>query len=176
MFEDAEEIVRSKGERQLHEVIRQAMEENLPADAEPSEWTWQALARWVNERFELNLKERDLRKFASDDRDELRFGRDDLEEFLNEQAAESLQKIDLSPAKEFLKPDWGRRSLSGWVHHKFTIAIDPATWADLDRAEIIRRIQAEARKLYAVKESELPVRIALIRYLADREPGQQASI
>ncbi|MGP0068308.1 MAG: preprotein translocase subunit SecA [Isosphaeraceae bacterium] len=172
LFEDAEEIVRTKGERQLGELIRQAMEENLPPDAEPSEWTWQALLRWANERFELNLKEKDLKKYAGNDPDELRSGRDELEEFLNEKAAESLQKIDLSPAREFLKPDWGRRSLSGWVHHKFALAIDPAAWADLDRSEIIRRVQEEARKLYVLKESELPVRIALIRYLADREPGQ----
>ncbi len=127
LFEDAEEIVRSKAERQLSEAIRQAMEENLPTDADPSEWTWQALARWANERFELNLKEKDLKKYASTDPDEFRSGRDELEEFLNEKAAESLQKIDLSPAREFLKPDWGRRSLSGWVHHKFALAIDPAT-------------------------------------------------
>ncbi len=149
------------------------MEENLPPDADPSEWTWQALARWANERFELNLKEKDLKKYASSDPDELRSGRDELEEFLNEKAAESLQKIDLTPAQEFLKPDWGRRSLSGWVHHKFAMAIDPASWAELDRAEIVRRVKQEARKLYALKESELPVRIALIRYLADRETGQQ---
>ena len=30
----------------------------------------------------------------------------------------------------------------GWVHHKFALAIDPASWAGLDRAEIVRRIQA----------------------------------
>ena len=34
--------------------------------------------------------------------DELQFGHDDLEEFLNEKATESLQKIDLSQASEFL--------------------------------------------------------------------------
>jgi preprotein translocase subunit SecA len=167
-FEDAEEVARTRSERQLHETIRQALDENLPSDADPSEWTWMALVRWANERFELNLKERDLKKFGRSDGDEFQFGRDDLEEFLQEQAATSLQKIDLSPAREFLLPDWGRRSLSGWVHHKFALAIDPAGWADLDRAEIVRRIRAEARHLYAGKEAELPVRIALMTYLAER--------
>ena len=96
----------------------------------------------------------------------------DLEEFLNEKAVESLQKIDLSPAGEFLLPDWGRRSLSGWVHHKFALAIDPASWTELDRAEIVRRVQAQARELYAHKEAELPARIALMQYLGERSQNQ----
>jgi len=171
-FEDAEEIARTKAERQLQETIRQAMEENLPPDADPSEWTWQALANWANARFELNLKERDLRKYATSDGDEFQFGHADLEEFLNEKAALSLRKIDLSPAREFLLPDWGRRSLSGWVLHKFALAIDPATWADLDRAEIVRRIETHARDLYVSKEAELPARIALIKYLGERSQNQ----
>ena len=89
-FEDAEEIVRNKAERQLGEVIREAMEENLPTDADPSEWTWQALARWANERFDLNLKERDLKKYAQTDEDEFKSGRDELEELLNEKAAATI--------------------------------------------------------------------------------------
>ena len=111
-FEDAEEIAKTKAERHLRETIRQAMDENLPADADPSEWTWQALANWANSRFELNLKDKDLKKYAQTDGDEFQFGHQDLEEFLNEKANDSLQKFDLSPASEFLLPDWGRRSLS----------------------------------------------------------------
>ncbi len=171
-FEDAEEIARTRAERQLRETIRQAMDENLPADADPSEWTWQALANWANARFDLSLKEKDLRKYAVADGDELRFGHEDLDEFLNEKAVESLQKIDLTPAQEFLLPDWGRRSLSGWVHHKFALAIDPATWTELDRAEIVRQVQAHARKLYTRKEAELPARIALMKFLGERSQNQ----
>jgi len=172
-FEDAEEIAKARAERHLHEAIRQAMDENLPEDVDPSEWTWQALANWANNRFELNLKEKDLRKFARADSDEFQFGHADLEDFLNETASSSIQTIDLSPAREFLLPDWGRRSLCGWAHHKFGMAIDPASLADLDRAEIIRRIKDEAREIYAQKEAELPARIALIKYMGDRA-GRQA--
>ena len=91
---------------------------------------------------------------------------------MNEKANESLQKFDLSPAREFLLPDWGRRSLSAWVHHKFAMAVDPASWADIDRAEIVRRVQAMSRDLYAQKEAELPARIAMIKYLGDRSNHQ----
>jgi preprotein translocase subunit SecA len=171
-FEDAQEIAKSKAERQLADTVRQAIEENLPPDADKSEWTWQALANWANTRFGLNLKDKDLRKFGVTDDEEFRSTHNDLEEFLTEKAVESLQRVDLAPAGEFLLPDWGRRSLSGWVHHKFTLAIDPASWADLDRAAIVRRTQAEARDLYAQKEAELPLQIAMMRYLSDRTPGQ----
>ncbi len=129
-------------------------------------------ANWANNRFELNLKEKDLRKFARADSDEFQFGHADLEEFLNEKAVASIQTIDLSPAREFLLPDWGRRSLGGWAHHKFGMAIDPANWADLDKAEIVRRIKDEARQIYAKKEAELPARIALMRYMGDRAGHQ----
>jgi preprotein translocase subunit SecA len=171
-FEDAEEIAKTKAERHLRETIRQAMDENLPGDADPSDWTWQALANWANARFELNLKDRDLKKLASSSDDEFQFGHADLEEFLNEQAVQSLAKIDLKEAREFLLPDWGRRSFSGWVHHKFATIIDPASWADLDRAEIVRRVRAVARVIYAQKEAELPTRIALVKYLGDRSQHQ----
>ncbi len=38
----------------------------------------------------------------------------------------------------------------------------------MDRTEIIRQLQTSAREHYAVKEAELPVRIALTRFVADR--------
>ena len=171
-FEDALEIAKSKAERQLSETVRQAIEENLSPDADPSEWTWQALANWANTRFGLNVKEKDLRKIAAGDSDELAASTDALEEFLNEKAAESIGKIDLSNASEFLEADWGRRTLADWVHHKFTLVIEPTVWAGLDRAEIVRRLKAEARDLYAQKEAELPLRIALRRYLSDRSQSQ----
>ncbi len=171
-FEDAEELAKAKALRQLQESVRQAIEENLPADTDPSEWTWQALVNWANNRFGLNLKEKDLKKLGRSDQDELQYGHEDLEEYLNETAAESIQAIDLSPAAELLEPEWGRRSLAGWVHHKLALAIDPASWADLEKAAIVGQVQAQARELYAHKEAELPVRIALMKYLGDRQHNQ----
>jgi preprotein translocase subunit SecA len=167
-FEDAEEIVRSRAERQLDDAIRESIEENLPSDADPSEWTWQALVNWANNRFGLNLKEKDLRKFARKDGEEFEFGRTDLEEFLHEAATASIEKLDLAPAREFLEADWGRRSLAGWVHHKFGLAVPPDSWTSKDRAQIVDQLKADARRLYSEKEAELPVRIALTRFLAER--------
>ncbi len=80
--------------------------------------------------------------------------------------------MDLGPAREFLEDNWGRRSLAGWLHHKFGIAVDPADWAGCDKAEILRRVQAQARQLYVQKEAEFPVRVAISRFLHERTPSQ----
>jgi preprotein translocase subunit SecA len=173
-YEDADAEAKRNAEDQIGDVVREAMEENLPTDGDPADWTWQSLANWANARYGLNLKERDLRKFATYDRTEFEFGRDDLEALLVERASEAVGKVDLEPAREFLQEDWGRRSLAGWLHHKFGIAVDPAQWARLGKNDVTQQIQRQARELYAAKESELPVRVGLTRYLHDRTPGQQA--
>ncbi|WP_165227213.1 preprotein translocase subunit SecA [Aquisphaera insulae] len=174
-FEDVVDRVHEKAERQLYDAIREAMEENLPADAEPSEWTWVALTTWANKRFELNLKEKELRAFLVRDPElqgDAELDRPALEEFLHEKSKASIEKFDLEPGREFLQPDWGRRSLAGWAHHKFGLVIDPADWAGKDKAEVTRQLQAQARTLYSRKEAELPVRIALTRFLGDRSQHQ----
>jgi preprotein translocase subunit SecA len=171
-YDEAVEIARRRAEGQVADVVHEAVEENLPSDADPSEWTWQSLANWANTRYGLNIKERDLRKFAKYDRDEFEFGRDDLEQFLTDRATETIEKVDLSPAREFLEADWGRRSLAGWLHHKFGIAVDPSEWSDLAKPEIVRRVQEQARRLYAQKESEFPVRVGMTRFLHEKTHGQ----
>jgi preprotein translocase subunit SecA len=170
--EDAEESAKAEAEEQAADQAREAIEENLPSDAEPSEWNWQALASWANSRYGLNLKDKDLRKFAEfHSRDEVELDREALQDFLVEKAVEAIRLVDLAPAREFLEADWGRRSLAGWVHHKLGLTPDPAEWAGLGKAEVAKRLQVEARQLYARKESEFPVRVGLTRFLAERGQG-----
>jgi preprotein translocase subunit SecA len=172
--DDALEEARHQAEGQLTETVREAVEENLPADADPSEWTWQSLVSWANTRFGLNLKEKDLKRFATYNRDDFEFERDGLEAFLVEKAFEAIKKVDLGEAGEFLREDWGRNSLAGWLHHKFGVAVDPAKWAGLSRAEVTDNALALARKLYAQKEAEFPVRVGMTRYLHERTQTQPA--
>jgi preprotein translocase subunit SecA len=178
-FADAEEEAKRLAHDQAGSQIFEAIEENLPSDADTSEWNWQALANWANNRYGLNLKDKDLRKFAQFSRDDegvpqAELDRGALQEFLQEKAGEAIDKVDLAPAKEFLERDWGRRSLAGWVHHKFGLAPDPAEWAELSRDDVAARVRADARALYARKEAEFPVRVGLTRYLAERSPHQQS--
>jgi preprotein translocase subunit SecA len=171
-FEEATDNAKSMAQDQIEDQTREAIEENLPSDAEASEWNWQALASWANARYGLSIKDKDLKRFAKFDKEEFQFGRDDLEQFLVEKATTTIKEVDLAPAHEFLEADWGRRSLAGWVHHKFGLALDPAAWEKQPREEVTSQIITESRKLYARKEAEFPVRVGLSRFLAERTPGQ----
>ncbi len=173
-FEDAESAARHEADSQAGSLTREAVEENLPSDAEPEDYNWLALVTWYNARYGTNLKDKDLRKFGRAEGGHSSFDRIALEDFLVEKAVDSIAGVDLSPAREFLLDDWGRRTLAGWSHHKFGLAIDPTTWARLPKPEIVRQLQQEARQLYDRKEAEFPVRVGLTRFLAERSQGQQS--
>ncbi|MHC5537823.1 preprotein translocase subunit SecA [Singulisphaera rosea] len=171
-FEEAEEEARRQAESQATDLIREEVEKNLPSDADPSDWTWQTLVSWVNARYGLTLKDKDLRKFARYERGEFDFDRQGLEDLLGERAVAAITAVDLTPAREFLQEDWGRRSLAGWLHHKFGIAVDPTEWANLSKSSVVEKIQSQSRVLYGQKEAEFPVRVALTRFLAERSQSQ----
>ena len=88
-----------------------------------------ALATWANNRFELNLKEKDLKKFARQDGEEFEFGREDLEEFLHEKASASIEKLDLAGPATTWSPTGAAVHWSSWTQHKFGLAIDRESWA-----------------------------------------------
>jgi preprotein translocase subunit SecA len=172
-FEDADHNARHEAEQGAEAQISEAIEENVPYDGDPSEYNWAALANWANARYGLSLKDRDLKKFSTpskglDGEPTVEVDREALSEFLREKAVAAIAEVDLAPASEFLSPDWGRRSLAGWVHHKFGIAIDASSWAKLSRMDVIRQIGTEARALYGRKEAGLPVQVGLSRYLRER--------
>ncbi len=170
-FQSAQEEAKREAESETGDSVREAIEENLPNDAEPSEWNWQALVAWANGRYGFNLKDKDLRKFSTVHQGEVTLDRPALEEFLSAKALETVQAVDLAPAAEFLHEDWGRRSLAGWVHHKFGLAIDFSDWRKLTKADVVMTLQRESRAVYARKEAEFPVRIGLTRYISDKTPG-----
>jgi preprotein translocase subunit SecA len=175
-YEEAAEQAKRDAEGQAADLVRDALEENLPADADASEWNWVTLVNWVNNRFGTKFKDKDLRQFArfrrdADGVDEVDFDRRGLEDMLQQAAREAIEKVDLSPAAEFLAPDYGRRTLAAWVHSKFGLALDADEWGGLNRAEVMKRFQTEIRALYARKEAEFPVQVALTRFLAERTPG-----
>jgi preprotein translocase subunit SecA len=172
--EDAIDAARKDAEGQSYDLISDAIEENLPGEADPAEWNWIALAGWANARFGLNLKDRELKQFAEGKGAEQTVDRRALQDFLVERATASIAAVDLHVLAPALGADFGRRTLAEWCRQKFGLTIDPAGWAGLSRDEIAKRVRGEIRQLYARKEAEFPVQIALNRHLGERTASQSA--
>src|SRR5262245_37428250 len=54
--------------RMAESQVLDAIEENLPDEEEQSEWNWDALAKTANTRWNLNLRDRDLKKIGPSNR------------------------------------------------------------------------------------------------------------
>jgi preprotein translocase subunit SecA len=164
-FLEAEKTARDKAMRAVETQIHEAMEENLGGD-DSKEWNWQALANQVNARWSLKTSERQLRQI----------GKDNLADYLLEQANKCITEIDLGDGQPFLEPDWGMRSLCDWARLKFQIKLKPDDLAGKSEADIKRVLRDRVLDLYRQREIEFPVRAAMARYMADQQgtaPGGQ---
>ncbi len=153
-FSQAEEFARDEATRQAESQVFDLIEENLPEDADPGEWNWEALAHGVNVRWGLSLRDRELK----------RTGRDGVAELLIERAREAIAKIDLAPGARFLERDFGLRTACGWVQHKFGIPLDPAEVAELDTEAFRDFVRRRAEEVYREKEVEFPVMVGLYHF------------
>ena len=115
--------------------VLDAIEENLPDEEESEEWNWEALAKFGNTRWGLNLRDRDLKKV----------GREGVGELLIERAREAIERVDLAEAAVMLQEDFGLQTTLGWVRHKFGHRADsggdprPGTGGDEEADRAARR-------------------------------------
>lgn len=140
--------------------VLDALEENLPEDAEQSEWNWEALAKTVNTRWQLSVRDRDLK----------RINREELAEHLITRAKEAAAKVDLSEGERFLRPDFGVQTACNWAKYKFGVTLNPAEMDQLDLAALKDLVRGKAAEVYGQKECEYPV-IAGLYHFTTRDPG-----
>ncbi len=167
----AADQARSEALDQIPDQVREAIDENVPADGEPEEWNWAALAAWVNTRFGVNLKDRDLKRFVTMGKGEAVLDRNGLQEHLTEAARSVVEKVDLSEGLPYLEADWGRRVLASWFGQKFGVVVHSREWSTLGKPEVAARLKQQARAIYTQREAEFPVRVALTKFLSSRTPG-----
>jgi preprotein translocase subunit SecA len=153
-FASAETFARDQAERMAEGQVLEALEENLPEEEEASEWNWEALAKMVNARWRLSLRDRDLKQL----------GRDRVGDFLIERARAAVQKIDLSEGEPFLLPEFGIQTACGWVRHKFGIELAPDEVGNLDLASFKRLVLEKASAAYQEKEIAYPVMAGLYHF------------
>jgi len=149
-----EAFLRDETKRQAEEEIEEAIDENLPLDSDEEEWSWRALSQWVNANYSLNTNDGELRKV----------GRDELHMYLYKRACEAVDRYDLAPVQEFVKPNWGALSLAAWLQQQYTLTIDSKDLEGLEPEPATELIQDRVRKMYRDKEVRLPVGIGFQSY------------
>jgi len=162
---DAESLVeylKSTADRQADIQIQEKIEENLPEDVEDDrERNWQAMSMWANRRFGLNTNDRELKKI----------GLEEIHQSLYTRAAEAIQRFDYSPAEVFLKDDWGRQSLSGWIKQQYDLDIPPTAFEGKEPEDAAALIKDQIVQLYQLKEIEFPVSVGLSHFMAESNQG-----
>ncbi|MEK6233152.1 MAG: preprotein translocase subunit SecA, partial [Planctomycetales bacterium] len=167
-YESAEEYARDEAERLAETQLIDAMDENLPAEEEIQEWNWDAMAKWANRRWGLNLRDRDLKKLGADPEE----SRELVVEFLLEKSRAAIAKIDLEEGKAALDDDFGRRCVAGWAHDKFTLDLKPED-VSVESTQTLKDTLAEkARDVYREREAEFPVLAGFAQFTSQSPSGR----
>jgi preprotein translocase subunit SecA len=164
-FEEAEKTARDKASRMIQSQINEAMDENLSSDVEQREWNWQAMANQVNNRWGLKTSDRQLKQL----------GRDNVAQYLIEEAEKAIAAVNLRAGKPYLESDWGYRSISDWARLKFQIQVTPEELSGKDPADIKALLHKRILDLYRQKEITFPVRAAMARFMADKPQSAHAA-
>ena len=162
-FETAARQAKEEAARMAESQVVDAVEENLPEEEDPLEWNWEALAKLVNQRWRLNLRDRDLKKIE----------RSDLAEQLIAKARESIEAIDLGEGARFLTEDFSVRTACAWVQSKFGLGLNPAEVGSLDAEGFKTLVRERAAVAYKQREAEYPVMAALAYFTKQDSSGQK---
>jgi len=162
-FAAAEIYAKDVAERAVEGQVLDGIEENLSLDVDQRDWNWEALAKMANARWQLSLRDRDLK----------RIGRDDLADALIEKAQAAVREVELSRGAEFLGPEFGVRSACGWVRHKFGIVLEVDDVKDREADEFKALVRGKAESAYEEKEVEYPVMAGLYHFTTRDSGGNK---
>ncbi len=151
-FEEADIYAKDEANRMAESVVMDAIQENIPDDAEEDEWNWEALTRSINTRWNCSLRERDLKAQPMES----------LDTFLVDKVRNAIEKVSLEPGKGLLDPYYGRRAAIKWLKNKFDIDLDFETVKSLELDELKELVRTKAIAAYREKEIKFPVMAGLI--------------
>ena len=159
-FAAAELQARDDAERMAEGQVLEALDENLPEEEDTSEWNWEALAKMVNTRWHLSIRDRELKQL----------GRDHVGDVLIERARAAVGKIDLGEGERFLQPEFGIQTAYNWVRHKFGIELVLDDIKDMEPPALKQLVREKALDAYEEREMEYPVMAGLLHFTT-RDPG-----
>ena len=159
--DEAVKICIDEAERQAETDILGQIEENLSLAEEETEWNWNALAYFVNTRWGLSVRDRDLKSA----------GRDRVDEFLIDKARSAIRKAEIQGAEQMLDSAYGLKTAVAWVKAKFGIELDISEVQDLENDEVIALASERAIEKYGEKEVAYPVMAGLYKFVAPASGG-----
>lgn len=162
-YESAEQFAKDEAERLAEMHVFDAIEENLAGEEEEGEWNWEALAKFANTRWGLNLRDRDLK----------REGRDQVAQLIIDRAREAINRVDLSDGAPILDPDFASQTIVAWVQHKFGIELELENVKAMELPELKALVCQKAEECYDQKEFEYPVLAGLLRYTSGSGPHER---
>ncbi|MGD9126903.1 MAG: preprotein translocase subunit SecA [Planctomycetia bacterium] len=162
-FVAAESFAKDQAERLIEGTILDAIEENLPEDADEDEWNWDALAKLVNTRWGISLRGRDLKKE----------GRETVDTMLIEKARSIVAGYDLSEGAPMLDEKFGIRTACNWVKHKFDFDMSFDECKDLEFPAFREKVLDHALLEYNEKEAEFPVMAGLYHFTLKDAQGNK---
>ncbi|MDR1962488.1 MAG: SEC-C domain-containing protein [Planctomycetaceae bacterium] len=162
-YAQAEEFALDHARHMAESFVLDHIEENLPEDAEESEWNWQALAKWSNSTWRTSYTDRDLKKIP----------REELAEVLIEKAHKFINGADLSEGRELLSRDYGLRTAIGWIKLKFGIELDFEEVRQLEPDKFREKVRKLTHEKYREKEIQFPVLGGLYHFTIQDQTGRR---
>jgi preprotein translocase subunit SecA len=153
-FNTAVRVAKDEAQRQAESQVVDAIAENLPEEEDERDWNWQALCKFANVKWNLNLRDRDLK----------RMNRDELSEWLIEQARGAIEQVDLNEGARYLEENYGLRTACGWCDLKFGIKVSPQDVASAGVEEFKSIVRRKAEESYLDKEAQYPVAAGLMHF------------
>ena len=151
--EDLDELERDLRERAKEEArssISMTLGEYMDEEGDPKDWDLRGLSGWAMSRFNVNLSQNQLRKMAPRE----------VEASLAEAAGERIDRLDLSPLAQYLRPEFPRESLAEWARNKFGLDVT-ADELSGEAETALSLLEQKAEAAYRRREIEYPVEYAL---------------
>ena len=163
---EAIQICLDEAERQAETDILAQIDVCLAVGEEESEWNWGALAHFVNTRWNLGVRDRDLKST----------GRDRVDELLIDKARSAIRKAKIEGAEQMLDPDYGVKTAAAWVRAKFGFEIDANELKESDFDAAIDLVVDKAIEKYDEKEAVYPVMAGMYQFVVPASGGAQGRI
>ena len=164
--EEAVSVCLDEAERQAEFDILQQIEECLPSTEDESEWNWASLAHFSNSRYNIGVREKELKQT----------GRDRVDEFLVNKARQAIQKVKIEGADVMLAQDYSVRTVSAWVANKFGLEVKPEEFQDKSIAQAVEVVEELAIDAYVNREAIYPVMAGFYQFSTSGTAGAQGKI